>query len=287
MKKLFILMSIILLLIIGGCAPDPGNITTDDGTAVITEDYLMQVAKGNIEGAYLVHKFGANGAVGSTLEPITTTGFYRTPQTAASLEILSSDADDDVAGLGARKVMVIGLNASGHQVSEEVSLDGTTPVTLTNTYLRIYRAYVTESGTYATQSLSSQQGIITIRGVGGGQTWAQIDNIAGFGVGQTEIGVYTIPKGYECYLLKKVMSVNSVKAADLYFFQKQNITKTTAPYAPVRLVEKHIGVQGVQEINSRSSITMFPELTDVGFMGKSSTSAEISVEFELLCESIN
>jgi len=288
MKKILFLISLVFLFLFGGCAPAIDLVTNYKGTAVITDDYLMQVAKGNVEGAYLVHKFGANDAVGATLEPITTTGFYRTPTTATSLEILSSDVDDDITGLGARKVKVIGLNSSGDEITEEIEMDGTTAVILSNNFLRVYRMYITETGTYATQSTSSQQGVITLRENRDGQIWAQIDiinNIGGFGIGQTEIGAYTIPRGYNCYLLKKVMSVNSNKTADLYFFQRQNITKTTAPYTTLRLVEKHIGLIGIQEINSRSSITMFPELTDIGFMGSAGVSSEISVEFELLCES--
>jgi hypothetical protein len=256
-----------------------------DNVTIITEDYLFNVGRGDVEGAYIMHKFGANDDVGASLVPVTIGGNYRTPQTAQTLEILSDDVDDSVTGTGARKVLVIGLNGSGDEIREEVEMDGTTPVTLTNDFLRVYRLYVTETGSYATQTTPSQQGVITLRGVGGGDDWAELNVVSGFGVAQSEIGVYTVPKGYHCYLLEKVMSVNSNKYADIYFFKRENITQTTPPYDAMRLVEKHIGLTGVAEIISRSRINMFPELTDIGFMSISHTGAEVSVEFELLCES--
>ena len=283
MKYMFI---IFILLVFAGCSSVSVNTNPQNqgGTGIISEDYLFAVSGGEIPNAFIVHKFGANDNVGNTLEPVALSGNYRTPTTAQSLEILSSDADDTAGGLGARKVKVIGLNASGDEIEEEITLNGLTPVSLTNNFLRVYRMYVSESGTYANQTAGSHQGILTLRASGGGVTWAIITIEAGFGVGQTEIGAYTVPKDTECYLLHKVMSVNSNKVADLYFFRRENINQTTAPYTAMRLVEKHIGLIGIEEITSRSSIAKFSELTDIGFLATATTSAEVSVEFELLCE---
>ena len=285
-------MALVSLLLMG-CVGVSTNNTDSNGNVLInisnhpliTQDFLNEIALGTVEGAYVVHKFGANDDIGTTIEPITISGFYRTPTAPTSLEIVSNNAQDSATGTGARKFKIIGINGSGNEVSEEVIMDGTTPVSLTNQYLRVYRYYILESGSYATQTTSSQLGTITIQEIGGGDVWSQLNLVdGGFGVGQSEIGVYTVPKGYNCWLLKKVMSVDSVKTANIYFFQRQNITKTTAPYSGMRLVEKHIGISGVEEINSRSAIARFPELTDVGFMGETATgTAQISVEFEMVC----
>jgi len=291
MSKLILILISALSIILASCSST--SVAVVDGESIsasisnstlITNEFLFEVAAGNVEGAYTVHKFGANDEVGTTMEPITISGFYRTPTTATSLEILSDDADDTAAGTGARKVFIQGLNGSGDQISETVTLSGTTPVPLQNDYLRVYRFYVVESGTYATQTATSQQGIITIREAGGGQTWSQLNVVKGLGVGQSEIGAYTVPKGYNCWLLRKVMAVDSNKQVNLYFFQRQEINKTSAPYSSMRLVEKHIGLTGVIDLSSRSAITKFPELTDIGFMGEvSQGDAEVSVEFELVC----
>ena len=287
-----IMMSLLCFLFVGCVSANTSKTDSNGNTLInitnhplITQDFLNEIARGGVEGAYTVHKFGANDVVGTAITPITISGFYRTPTTATSLEIVSDDAQDSAAGNGARKFLIIGLNSTGHEISEEVTMNGLTPVALTNQYLRLYRFYAIESGSYATQTIPSQLGTITIQETGGGDVWSELNIVdGGFGVGQSEIGVYTVPKGYNCWLLKKVMSVDSVKSANIYFFQRQNITKTTAPYSTMRLVEKHIGVTGVQEINSRSAITKFPELTDVGFMAETTTgTASISIEFEMVC----
>lgn len=280
MKKLILILTITVLTLFSGCT----------SVAVmpekqITQDFLFEIAKGDIDGAYVVHKFGANDNVGTSIQPVSLSGNYRTPTTAQTLEILSDNAGDTSNGAGARKVKIFGLNSSGEEIQEEVTLNGLTPVTLSNQYLRIYRYYVLESGTYASQTQGSHLGEITIRGVGGGDLWSYIDVIdGGFGAGQSEIGAYTVPKGKTCWLLKKVMSVNSNKYANIYFFKRENITQTTAPFKPMRLVEKHIGVVGVTDLNSRSAIDKFEELTDIGFLANTNTgTAEVSVEFELVC----
>ena len=272
----------IFVIFFAGCSQS-GSISIDN--YILTQDFLNEVALGNVDGAYVVHKFGANDGVGTTITPISIGGFYRTPTSATSLEVLSNNANDDIAGIGARTLRIIGLNASGDEIYEDVNLSGVTPVALSNQFLRVYRWYVLESGTYATQTAPSQYGTITLRESGGGQTWSNLNVIGGgFGVGQSEIGVYSVPKGNTCWLLKKVMSVNSNKYANIYFFKRENLTDTTAPYSAIRLVEKHIGVTSVTTLESRSAIDKFKELTDIGFMANTDTgSAEVSVEFEMIC----
>lgn len=270
------------LIFFAGCSQS-GTYTIEN--YVLTQDFLNEIALGNVDGAYVIHKFGANDGIGTTIEPVTISGNYRTPTSATSLEVLSDNVNDNVAGTGARVLRIYGLNATGHEIYVDVNLSGITPVNLSKDFLRVYRWYVLESGSYADQSTPSQFGTITLRESGGGQTWSNLNVIGGgFGVGQSEIGVYTIPKGNTCWLLKKVMSVNSNKYANIYFFKRENITDTTSPYSAMRLVEKHIGVTSVAALESRSAIDKFKELTDVGFMANTDTgSAEVSVEFEMVC----
>ena len=166
--------------------------------------FYLEVAKGNIEGHALIHKFGA-GNVTTTFLPVTQGNVYKTPTSVVSLEIVSSDAADAQNGVGARKITVIGLDANWQEITEEISThatDGTTPVALTNDFLRVYRWYVSESGIYATESAGSHAGTLTLRVAGVGATWSTI-GITPFPVGQSQIGVYTIPIGKTAYLLSK------------------------------------------------------------------------------------
>lgn len=250
--------------------------------SIINRDFYLSVARGLIPKHSLVHKFGANSLT-TTLNPITQSGFYRTPTTATALEFVSSDANDTSAGTGAREVTVIGLNGSWQEVTQTVTTNGTTAVALGTNLIRLYRWYVSSSGTYATQSTGSHAGTLTIRESGGGATWSTI-GIAPFPTGQSQIGSYTIPTGYTGYLLSKNIFVDSTKEADIYFFQRPLANDVSSPFSgAMRLFEREVGVTGGFELKTVAPKGPFVGPCDLGFMGKTSTgTAEVSVEFELL-----
>ena len=194
--------------------------------------FLSEVKLGNIPGYSIVNKFGRNSAVpNGDIKPVCVGGVWPTPTALTTLEILSDDAADDAAGIGARKVRVYGIVAGYAEGSTDVELDGTTPVEIDTDFYRVTRLKVLESGTYATAATSSQQGTITVRESGGGATWAQIDEaVSTFGVGQSQIGCTTIPAGYTGLLLSKKISVDSGKSAKVYFFTRENIDTIAAPF---------------------------------------------------------
>ena len=251
----------------------------------LDKDFLIEVDKGTVPGHSLVQKFGFNDSIGSTLGPITTTGDYPTPTTAQSLEILSSDADDNASGLGGRSVTIEGLGADWTEQSETVSLNGTTPVALSNTFTRVYRMQLATSGVYSEVGALTHQGTITLRISGGGDTWAEIalDTVTGAPMGQSEIGVYTIPAGKTGYLIYKHTTVESSKTPSIYWFRRSGIDVVTAPFTARRLFERHVGVSESIEYNPSAPIIKLPEKTDIGAMGYQGTgSASVSVEFQIL-----
>lgn len=288
-KKLkIILVCLLVMFVFSSCSSSNLGLVdakSFEDVTLLSEDFLFKVARGEVEGAFLVHKFGRNENVKTNIVPVSIGGNYRTPTTAIQLKVNSSSSLDTAAGVGARTLKIIGLNSTGDEISEELTLNGTSDSALsTKSYIRLYRAYVLDSGSYANQTTPSQRGRLTIRDANG-LHWTAI-NLAdtNFGVSQTQIGIYSIPRGFTCYLLSKEMSVDTNKAAVIYFFQRQNITDTTAPYSAMRLVEQHDGVSGHIDVNPKNIITSFPELTDVGFMAETTTgTASVSVDFELVC----
>jgi len=251
----------------------------------LDKDFLIEVDKGNVPGHSLVQKFGFNDSIGSTLGPITTTGDYPTPPTAQTLEILSDDADDNASGLGGRSVIIEGLGPDWTERSETVSLDGTTPVTLSSSFTRVYRMALASSGVYSEVGALTHQGTITLRESGGGDTWAKIalDSVTGMPMGQSEIGVYTIPAGKTGYLIYKHTTVESSKTPSIYWFRREGVDVVTAPFKPRRLFERHVGVSDSIEYNPAAPIISIPEKTDIGAMGYVPTgNAAISVEFQIL-----
>lgn len=246
--------------------------------------FLVEVAKGNVAGHSLVNRFGFNDSVTSTLQPVADGAVYQTPTAAASLELVSSSADDAAAGTGARTVEVQGLDGSFALQTETVTMNGTTAVALSNTYIRVFRMKVLTSGTYATQSTGSHAGTLTLRGAGGGSTWATIGvSTGGFPMGQTEIGAYTIPAGKTGYLLTKHASIESTKTPNILWFRRENADTVSAPYDTMRLFERHIGAAESIKYDPKGPSLVLPEKTDVGAMAYVATgTAAVSVEFQIL-----
>lgn len=249
----------------------------------LNRDFYTEVAKGNIPNHSLVHKFGAAAAVTTTLQPIALANTYQTPTAATALEFLSSDANDTSAGTGAREVTVVGLDTNWAEVSQTVTTNGTGAVALGTNLTRLYRWYVSSSGTYATSAAASHAGTLTIRAAGGGATWSQI-TVSPFPMGQSQIGVYTIPTGKTAYILSADMYVNSAKAVNLLMFQRPNANDVTSPYSGgMRLISQWAQVSGHVPYRPRAPRGAFTGPCDIGFMGSTATgTGSASVEFELL-----
>jgi len=245
-------------------------------------DFYTEVAKGNVIGHSLVHKFGT-ALLTTTPAVISQTGAYQVPMAAVTLEFVSSDANDTVAGSGAQEVTVMGLDLNWNEVTTTVETDGVTAVIIDTDFIRIFRWFVSRSGTYASSSISSHAGVLTLQVSGGGTVWDTIP-IVPFPIGQSVIGAYTIPKGKAGYLLSKQIFVDSTKTADIYFFQRAHADDVTPPYSGVRrIVEREVGIAGTLTMDFRSPKGPFVGPCDVGFIGSVSVSdADASAEFELL-----
>lgn len=140
-----------------------------DSGAVLFEssnDYLIDLALGNILGFSVGTKFGRNSNIdiGTTPEDIWHGGGNYTGQpenfTPETVDVFSANANDTAAGTGARTIRIFGLKTNSSEVyeSEDITLNGTSTVTSTNSWWRVNRAYVLTAG-----STGSAQGDITIR----------------------------------------------------------------------------------------------------------------------------
>lgn len=245
-------------------------------------EWYQKVAAGDVPGHSIIHKFGASD-LSTTFHPISNGNVYQTPTTATALEVVSDSASDTAAGAGARQITVVGLDSAWNEQTVIISTNGLTPVPLGVNFIRVYRWYVSQSGTYATQTAGSHVGNLTIRAAGGGATWAVL-LITPFPVGQSQIGCYTVPTGYDVYLLSKDIFVDAAKTADLYFFKREHPDDVTPPYDGImRLVEREVGITGGYSLETHAPKYLGAGPMDVGFMGSVKTgTGECSVEFELL-----
>ena len=106
------------------------------------------------------NKFGYNSAVGTSQEEIWNVGGVEAYLSSAeTMNIASTDNADKgtpTAGNGARTLTIFGLDNDWMEINETVTLNGTTPVTTTNSYLRVLRMIVRSAG-----STGSNVGTIT------------------------------------------------------------------------------------------------------------------------------
>jgi hypothetical protein len=249
-------------------------------------EYLAKMARGEIDTYTLVHKFGRNTAVGTSIVPVCEGGFYRMPQMSATvtLAVISDDADDTAAGAGAQEVTLEYLDSTGAEQTGTIATNGITESTETIAGVwRLLRAYVSGSGTYADQTVNSQQGTITIRQASAGITWAVIPEIGttGFAIAQSLIGCYTVPLGKRAYMLTNTYTVDSNKSGTCYLFARSNANQLVAPYSALRVKNIYTGLSGLNKFDHETNES-YPALTDILTMATSPTTADISAEFELM-----
>lgn len=114
-------------------------------------------------------------------------------QAGEALNIVSGSANDAAAGTGQRTIKIVGLDANGALQSETVTLNGTTPVVTTTTWLRVFRAYGLTAGSGGTNA-----GVITIKH---NVTTANVFATIVAGRSQAMLGVFTVPAGTEAKVL--------------------------------------------------------------------------------------
>ncbi len=115
----------------------------------LTSGYLVEVARGNVSKQTLWHAICERESIGTTaagedcwrgneLSPAPTSHvLIPTPAPAGEqMTVVSESANDAAAGTGIQTVRVNYLDASGDQQSEDVTLNGTTPVNTVATDIR-------------------------------------------------------------------------------------------------------------------------------------------------------
>lgn len=245
----------------------------------------LEVARGQFSNLSVIHKFGRNPAVGTTYVPINIGGIYRTPQVAGAtaLRVKAGNTNDTALGSGAREITLQGIDETGALVTEAIPTAGIAAgADSTATFIRLFRAWVSESGTYATQIAGSHADDVVIENAAGSEDWLTID-ATDFPKGQSEIAVYTVPLGKEAYVKSFAIIIGSTKIADVLLFKRGGILDAAAPYEAMREQYFAGGVVGTQAVNPETPLGPYPAGTDVGWMAKvTQATGPIAVDFEIL-----
>jgi hypothetical protein len=130
-------------------------------------------------GYTYIHKFGHNPDIDTATVPEDIwdgpAPVYPFPAAAGAVTVVSASGSDAAAGVGMRTVRVFGLNGSGVEITEDVTLNGLVAVPLANQYLRLHRAQGLTAGTSGTNVgdisfTHAVAGVIAVIQAGDGQT---------------------------------------------------------------------------------------------------------------------
>ena len=209
------------------------------------EDFDLQVARGQIAGHTTVNIYGFQPAVSTTFIPIWENATaYTYPVEATQMNLAGSNGDTAT-------ITINGLDSAYAMISESVVLDGATPVTTVNSYLRVNSMFVSVG------SVANPAGVVTLKNLSNTVTYAQINA----GVGRTQMAIYTVPAGYT-FFLSRIDVNTSLNGNDYCTYQN----KTTSPAGVVQLTQ-----QAPFAINYHTQRVMprpFLEKTDIQLMAK-------------------
>ena len=171
------------------------------------EPFDLQVARGQVDGHSTVNIYGYQPSVGTTSIPIWENAAAYTYPASASVMYLSGSNGDTA------QITIVGLDSAYASISEVVTLNGTTPVATTKSYLRINSIFVSVG------SATNPAGAVYLKNSGGTVTYAQINA----GIGRSQAAIYTVPAGYT-YYLQRVNIYTSLNGNDYVTYQNKTIS---------------------------------------------------------------
>jgi len=224
------------------------------------EPFNLHVQRGYVQGHNTVHKFGFATSVTASEVPIWNGGAAYVYPVSAGLVTLAA-----VSGTNATSnIKIVGLDANYNEIEEEVTLNATTTVTTSSTFIRVYRAYVSND-----VNLGEQVDFYL-----DGNRTAVIDADEN----QTLMSLYTVPAGYTAYMYQ--LHISSGTANPNGYIKVR--LRAREPGGVFRVRAKYTLANAVME-EAYPFPLKFPEKTDIQVTGQSSSGVqEIAAMFDLL-----
>ena len=236
-------------------ADKDGNIINTFGAAS-----NVPIAAGLVDGYSGIHKYGAvfETAV-STMSTVwtradtTANALYDWTYSAGTITVESSSGSDTT------DVTITGLDENYEEATETLTLTGSTPVSGTQTFSRVNRAFMVTATNVGDIHVKRGSTIVT--------------EIAA-DMGQTLQCIYTIPADKTGYLMNINASASKNQVVDLFLFQR--------PFGGAFRVQSTLSLnQGNQSIDFPVPLKL-TEKTDIDLRVKGSSNATISADFNLI-----
>ena len=237
----------------------------------------LDVARGEIPGQTFIEKFGRNTVVASGAQEVIWDqgdAVYTYMASASTLYVSSSDNTDD------ETFEVTGLDENWNDKTVEVTCSGFTFVALTGSWTRVFRAKNISATTPAGDIYISDDNT-DAGGDGIPDTATNIKAKVLQGNNQTNMAIYTVPKGYTGYLISWYASMlratgTTATACDIDIFRRDfgSVFRSTHP-------------GGIQNTGNGHLHYIFPfalslpEQSDVEVRGQPTANADISAGFTI------
>jgi len=220
-------------------------------------DFTLAVNMGQIPGYSTQDKFGENPDIDTGTDPEDIwegEGLYPWSTSADIVSLSSSDNSDT------QDILVLGLDATGAEVEQTITLTGQTRVALTTPLWRVYRmSNEADDGGDLAGTAYCYSGTTATGGVpsGGSVIKALIDN----GNNQTLMAIYTVPLGKVGFLHKGEVGMSRAQTAGFarcaYYSRR---------YGKVFQVKKRVDLTNAGSSvfqDTRSFPDIIPALTDI------------------------
>ena len=241
----------------------------------------IDLAAGLLTGYSVIHKFGRNPNVGNSPETIWQHGGVYSYLSAPSTVYVSSNAPlvDNPTGTGAQTVTVLGLDVNYNDVTETLPVNDTQGSV---EFLRVYRAFVATAG-----SIGTNDGNVLIATApnGGGTVLADIGTIGSgttYGLGQTQLALYTIPAHCTGYLSHLTMGLGSYNDSGTILLLTREFGTGTA-----FRTRDIMDIPGGSHHRNYSVPIKLPAKTDIEMRALCSTGTAVSASFEIILKENN
>jgi hypothetical protein len=222
------------------------------------EPFDLQVARGQIPGHSTVNIYGYQPTVATAFIPVWENATdYVYPVAATVMNLAGSSGDT-------AKILINGLDANYLAISEILTLNGTTPVPTTKSYLRVNSMNVTVG------SATNPAGVVTLKNLANSVIYAQINT----GVGRTQMAIFTVPAGFTFFLSR--INVNTSLNGNNHATYRN---KTVSSTGVVQLTQQ--APFAINYLTQRVMPRPFVEKTDIQLQCKvTSSTGEVSISQE-------
>ena len=219
------------------------------------EPFDVQVARAQVMGHSTVNIYGFQVSVTTTNIPVwEVAGAYAYPASATAMNLVSTvNTGGDKTGT---TVLVSGLDSTYTPISETLTLNGTTAVETTKSYLRIQSIAVS-----SVTGGVNPTGTITLKDLTNTTTYAQINP----SIGRSQMAIYTVPAGYTFYL-SRIDAYTSANGFTADWVQYRNVSTTSSGVTSLTQQAPFTNTYHAQRVMPRP----FAEKTDIQLQAKTS-----------------